>query len=464
MSVLLNVKSGSISSLNELTSAPAPTLDFQALLAPSSPVLQKPQPIPAHPEYIEFTRRMNPLKRQVMELRLGRVSQTSLTQLLQTIERYDWYTDPLFDQPEWTDIVMEALRRGLIDRYAASMLLLFWERSNEEGKNLRIVPLFDNEGNINPKALEIVAKSLEFAHPEVRSSKSYLTTDQIIEFFKNMKNAHNLQKYFFLSYETLKLFSGMTIQYTKLDCTPLQYFARPSHSDYGRMTPSPQMIVAFLTIHCGKENVVYPNLILGPSEWEEFLDITKHDVQIPSPDEPVPELVHNARVIKDDFTKHDLGYHLVIKSGIPKRMREIYAQISLSIKKLEDNTANTELRQHLKYWREQMLDMDLSIFRQDFRQNILRLNYLKAEDINCLFWAGFMVQLSKIRAQFNAYPDYASLKSIIMQIPRDPVLGGKLKYNSLIVDFDLFKTIAQIWKKRLKSPKRGQLGHIGSSC
>ena len=451
MLALLNLKSGLVHAYNGIAHTLTPSLDLKAILAPIASILQKPQPLSAHPEYIEFTRRMHPLKRQIMELRLTKVSQTSLTQLLQTIERYDWYTDPLFEEPGWIDIAIEALRQGMLDRYAVSTLLLFWERRTEEGKDLKIVPLFTQQGKPTLEARDKISKSLKFARNDsMRSSTHYLTDDQLLAFFKNMKSAHNLQKYFFISFEKLKPFSGMTIQHEQLDCTPLQYFKCFSENEYCRMTPSPQMMVSFLTVLCGKENVVYPNLILGSSEWEEFLDITKHDVQFPLPDEPIPELVHGAQVIKDDFTKHDLGYHLVIKSGIPKRMREIYAQTSQSIKKLEENTSDTKLRQDLKIWRERVLDMDLSIFRNDIRQKILENYGLKPEDISHLFWAGFIMQLTQVSTHYNAFIDDATLKTIIMQMPIDPVLGKTLRYTSLIEDTSRFNTIAQIWDERLK--------------
>ncbi len=418
------------------------------VLAPSHVTLQKEQLLPAHPEYIEFTRRMDPLRRQIMEQRLVHISQFSIAQLLAAICRYDWYNDPIFDQPQWTDIVMEALRRGLIDRYATSTLLLFWERSNEEGKNLKIIPLFDKNGNPNLEAVQTITKSLEFGKATVmRSSNSYLTNHQLLQFFYEMKNAHNLQKFFFLSYEELQPYSGMSIQHQKLDCTPLMYFARSSQGDFCRMTPSPQMMVTFLTIHCGKKNAVLPNLILGPSEWKEFLDITKHDVQIPSPDEPVPQFVHDARAIKDDFTKHDLGYHLVIKSGIPKRMREIFAQVSLSIKKLEDLTPNPELGEDLHTWRESMLDMDLALFRQDRRQKMIQTYHLNPTDLSPLFWKAFALQLSMIKSD---HIDDSTLKSIIMQMPIDPVLGKELSNESPIANAELFNTVAKIWEERLK--------------
>ncbi len=451
MSLLVNVKSGMVSGYSGIAISPAPKLDLKAIFAPISSILQKPQVIPTHPEYIEFTRRMHPLKRQIMELRLAHVSHTSIIQLLQAIEGYDWYKDPFFDQPGWTDIVMEALRKGSIDRYAASTLLLFWKRTNEEKKNnLQIIPLFDMEGNPTIDAIKTICQSLKFAKKsDIRSSDSYLTRSQILHFFYEMKNVHNLQKYFFLSYEQLQSYSGMTIQYEQLDCTPLQYFANASSGDFCRMTPSPQMMETFLTIHCGKENVVQPNLILGSSEWEEFLDITKHDVQVPSPDEPIPEFVHNVLGIKDDFTKHDLGYHLVVKSGIPKRMREIYAQTSLSIKKMEDNTSDPKLRENLQHWRERMLDMDLSIFRQDVRQKILEQLSLKTQDLSQLFWAGFIAQLAQIKIMHNTDIDDTTLKTIIMQMPIDPVLGKSLRYSSLIDDTSRFNTIAKIWEERL---------------
>ena len=51
----------------------------------------------ASPEYIEFTRRMNADSALPMEQRLAKIPDQKIESLLQAIQKYDWFEDPLFN-------------------------------------------------------------------------------------------------------------------------------------------------------------------------------------------------------------------------------------------------------------------------------------------------------------------------------------------------------------------------------
>lgn len=254
-----------------------------------------------------------------------------------------------------------ALKKGYISLEAFSTFLNF-RIAHQKYIDLEIVPLFLKDGSPNPRVVEHLKKTGEYfqGNDFILKKKRFLKDESIDAYFEAMKNKS-------LAAQTLIL--GKPKQEPNL--ASMGYIVKRmagielyNFMEGRKVIPSFEMMQTVLDVAYGREATKI-NPVIGLSAWGDIKtnNISKsRDMALQFPGVSLPEEADDLETYGIEFTYHDF-YHALITSNIPQSMQQLMNMLGeiLNYYKTDD----PEKRKVLEKFRDKLVDMELTEFRQD---------------------------------------------------------------------------------------------------
>lgn len=316
--------------------------------------------------------------------KLDTLNSTNVLKLVEAISTLDFKNNPILLEPDLPYLVMEALRRGLLDpehgKKQAATALNFWaalQYHQKDPRQLQTIELFEVNGSINPLAEALIKQTLKGADS---LQPPYLDGRQWDVFIENMRKLPPSEQRFLLvpdiqGNQTLEqaarenggnFFKATTSQ--AIGTAGINVFNRVDHLDRPmRMVPSLGMMQAFLDAQFDEPVQINPRIYLSTvAQIRECGCTSCRDMMMPFPDASG----HSRCLPKADgfeapwydFPYHDF-YHAIIASSIGKVCRKA-GIIASDVISFYADEPTTENRKGLKQLAISLVDMEYIQFHR----------------------------------------------------------------------------------------------------
>ncbi len=337
----------------------------------------------------EMTRRLPKQELEVLNSKLGQVTDFEIKALLFALNQGDWNA-AAFRSENYPYVALEAYKRGLITSEQFGTVMLYWVNCRDFGKDqIEAIPLFNENGTVNERAEKIIQSTMWATGlspipnlPAIPQTHSYLDSENLRQTILELKKLPTSERFIFIRQkdyaqgniaDVIKG-SGINIFHT---------------FEGGCMIPSIGLVRSFTKTKFGAQAAKI-NLVLGLSSSE---DIEKNnrtgsrDVALHFPGTTLPTTADNQNAPGYLFTLHDLLYHLFMVSQVPfdhaHRYMAVVEQVKDYIVTKKNKGIDTQLAEQYK---ELLIDMDFG----EYRQEILTLKGYRLpheQRLEYVFWS-----------------------------------------------------------------------------
>jgi hypothetical protein len=299
---------------------------------PEPPLHQPGEVLLAELKIWEITRRASIKEQQTIARQLNSLNQGSQASAVETLVdsiQHQCWEKIDFKNRNVPFYALEALRQGKISPHQFGTLQLFWSACGYWNRTIDNqfvfkIPIFLADGSINPQAKELIQQT-------VSSSKSIEMTEEMTEFFEEMKKQPRSEQFFLLIPKSHE--SNQPTVLDRINEIGFNVFGRCTRRRVQyveEMIPSFGMMQAFLNVKY-KEQAITLNPVLGLSSLEDLENLDRRDVALSFPGVTLPEKADGFLAPAHQFSWHDF-YHAYYGSSIPKNHRELFNQLGLIAK------------------------------------------------------------------------------------------------------------------------------------
>lgn len=362
-----------------------------------------------------------------------------------------------------------AVKNNKITPEEFALMMFHWALEQDcPDKEIEFVQLFNEKGENNPEAEEIIDATVD-GISENRASG--LSKEDKKQLFEGMKKKPLSERQFMVIEENDDK-SCITKTIRNLGVNIFQYYTR--NGKRMSMIPSFALVNEFLKTKFGKLAVTAVPVI-NVSTIESLKEngrTATRDVYVPYPGQFVPEKADTLLIgNRSNFSKHDLIYHSILASCVPDEYRNLYIDISEKIEKIKNLDESTKI--FANQVAETLIDMECKSYRPEARGMKtlsqlfwMRLGDMQAQAMTRLLDEGYSeTQLGKMYKSF--FPSfYELLLSMEEQLEKDyqidwndidQAISGLSSesgfISSLKIEEKLLENISQMRKKSL-SEKR----------
>jgi hypothetical protein len=265
-------------------------------------------------QYHELMRRITPEERKQIEDKLRDLPavDNTIAELREVIKNNN-LKSPIFQNPDYPFYALLAVKTGKIPLAEFVTIMFFWTQNVKDGSfPIESISLFLNNGEVNPKARQVLKETLEHVKNIQKFSEEQLETliDEILE---KMRSAFPLEQQFFIESKESKIQSLFNFILQKQP--PQKIYSGFSdylwgfqdwHNKYFMM-PSCTLMQTFQDV-LFKENAIRMNFVLGLSSERDIAKGVVYSSRDVAVHFPFVDLINEADLLKapgNYFTKHD---------------------------------------------------------------------------------------------------------------------------------------------------------------
>lgn len=377
--------------------------------------------------YFEVTRRIKNLDQLEKILDSLPDKELEINQLIEKLNSQNWD----FKNKDYPYYFLLALRENRISSHQFGTIMRYYSTTVYHKKEeIQILSLFNADGTKNPLAYQYIKQTLKLHHSGlitdfacVKNEEPLMSDDEFDLLFEKMKDLPPSEQQIFIIPDIYKEspLSNPSITLAVRNNTAINIFNR-FEIEYSqkRMIPSIGLLQTFVKV-LYPDSYVQVNPVIGLSSLDDIrqngLDATR-DVAVSFPWVSLPNSADRYKSPYEyDFSGHD-DYHVIITSAIPHECKKQTIRISDIIQKyMKDHSL--ESNSSLKEFRAMFIDMELFLFRREFRKEN---NADKLEDIPRVFWKSIIkVFASHERNNYVPKIKYSQEKDILKLIIEEMV-------------------------------------------
>lgn len=357
-------------------------------------------------ECVELLRRVTPEERASIDEKLSSLTkiEPNIKRLYDALESQNW-NDEIFTDENVPYYALEAV--GLEEGHPHKLnigqfatLMSFW-RACQDIEDLEPIALFDDQGQINPKAEKYLRESMR-----ENGVGPYLTDSQIHQLFDEMAKLPKSEQQFFLSSYAVSYDKDYVL--SRVGEVGIHLFSLTEKRR--RFVPSFGLMQTFLRVKFGPD-AVDMKPVLGLSSQDDIRNNGlngERDMAIHFPGIFLPDMADGYKAPGFDFTYHDF-YHAFVSSAAPQKIRSLFIHIADLILQFK-SSANQVDKIDIASLADKFIDLDLNSFVPERREE----NYT----INDLFWTWINSLFSKQAIEKDL--SQKILMAIIEQLPLIP--------------------------------------------